>query len=91
MVRIGIIGDFNPRYQTHTAINSAIEHVAIAVGERLYPEWVPTRDLATGSADKVLARFSGLWAAPASPYESADGMLNGIKFARTHDVPFTGT
>jgi len=39
----------------------------------------------------MLERFDGLWASPGSPYESAEGMLKGIEFARRRDWPFLGT
>jgi len=41
--------------------------------------------------ERLLAGFDGLWAAPASPYQSMEGMLNGIEFARRRDWPFVGT
>lgn len=89
MLRIGIIGDFHPQYHTHVAINAAIGHAA-AFAEPLQAQWVPTPSIAAGP-ERALADFDALWASPASPYASAEGMLLGIRFARTHDVPFTAT
>src|SRR5258708_27452845 len=91
LVHIGIIGDFNSKYDTHVAINAALEHTAAAIGERVRAEWLPTPDLAKPGAEKLLAGFDALWASPASPYESAEGLLRGIAYARSHNVPFTGT
>lgn len=91
MVRIGIVGDFNANYHTHVAINAAIEHTRAALGEDVRAEWIPTGSIAQDGPGRTLARFDALWAAPASPYESAEGMLLGIEYARSRDVPFTGT
>ena len=91
MVRIGIIGDFNSKYHTHTAISAAIEHTAAALGETLAAEWLPTPDIAKPGAENLLSDFHALWAAPASPYESGEGMLRGIEYARSRNIPFTGT
>jgi len=90
-VRIGIIGDFNPKYHTHVAINAALEHTAAALGVDVRAEWLHTRELVKSGAATLFAAFDGLWAAPASPYESAEGMLRGIEYARSRNVPFTGT
>ena len=90
MLRIGIIGDFNSKYHTHVAIDAAIAHAAAAFAETLQSEWVPTPLIALGP-ERALARFDALWASPASPYASAEGMLLGIQFARTRGVPFTAT
>ncbi|HEY6347489.1 MAG TPA: hypothetical protein VIY49_38865 [Bryobacteraceae bacterium] len=91
MIQIGIIGDFNAKHHTHVAINAAIEHTGAAIREDVRAEWVRTRSIAEDGADKTLSRFDAVWAAPVSPYESAEGMLLGIEYARSHDVPFTGT
>ena len=91
MLRVGIIGDFNAKHHTHVAINAAIEHTGAAIREGVRPEWVPTLSIAKDGPEKTLRSFDALWAAPASPYESAEGMLLGIEYARSHDVPFTGT
>jgi CTP synthase (UTP-ammonia lyase) len=91
LLRIGIIGDFNSKHHTHVAINAAIDHAAAALGDALGAEWLPTPALTKPGADQLLSRYDALWAAPASPYESGEGMLRGIEYARTHNVPFTGT
>jgi CTP synthase (UTP-ammonia lyase) len=90
-MRIGIIGDFNPKHHTHVAINAALEDTAAVLGEDLRSEWLPTPEITRPDSDKLLAEFDGLWATPASPYDSAEGMLRGIEYARSRNVPFTGT
>ena len=87
MMRIGILGDFDSRHHTHVAINSALGHTGDAAGISIEREWIPTPEV----GEDRLAGFDALWAAPASPYRSMDGMLRGIEFARTRNIPFTGT
>ncbi len=91
MLRLGIIGDFNPQYHTHVAINAAIAHAAAAFDQHVQSEWVPTPSIAAWGPERTLAGFNALWASPASPYASAEGMLLGIQFARSRGVPFTAT
>ncbi len=91
-LRIGILGDFNPKYHTHAAINAALEHSAAAIGETIQPDWLATPRLADPTAAaRLLSTYHALWAAPVSPYDSADGMLHGIAYARSRGIPFTGT
>jgi CTP synthase (UTP-ammonia lyase) len=87
MVRIGIVGDFDARHHTHVAINAALEHTSEALGEPLQVDWLPTPEV----SDRALAHYDAIWAAPASPYRSMGGMLRGIEYARSRNVPFTGT
>jgi CTP synthase (UTP-ammonia lyase) len=90
-IRIGVIGDFNPAYHSHFATSAAVYDAAVKLKAALHLRWIPTTTLAGGAAEKVLKRWDGLIASPGSPYESFQGMLNGIQFARTRDWPFVGT
>jgi len=90
-VRIGILGDFHPEYRSHNATNDSLQHAAAALGLQVESQWLPTPSLLKPDAGEVLAGFDGLWASAGSPYESTDGMLRGIQFAREQDWPFFGT
>ena len=90
-LRIGIIGDYDPKLRYHVATNEALDHVAAALSVSLKPRWIPTPSLTEDSALKTLEQFHALWCAPASPYKSMDGALEGIRFAREQGRPFMGT
>lgn len=90
-VRIGILGDFNPDFRSHHATTESLEHSAKKLDIEVESVWLPTPSLLAPDAPKTLETFDGLWAAPGSPYQSFDGMLKGIEFARKHDWPFLAT
>jgi CTP synthase (UTP-ammonia lyase) len=90
-VRIGILGDFNPDFRSHHAIDESLQHAAHKLKIEVQSEWLPTPSLLEPGAEKTLETFDGLWASPGSPYKSFDGMLKGIEFARRRDWPFVGT
>ena len=90
-IRIGIIGDFEPAYHSHFATNAALYDAAAKLNVPLMISWIPTPELDSAGAGKILGRYDGLIASPGSPYQSFTGMLRGIEFARTQDWPFTGT
>jgi CTP synthase (UTP-ammonia lyase) len=90
-VRIGILGDFNPAFRSHHATNQSLEHSAKKLGIEVESVWLPTPSLLAPDAEKTLETFDGLWASPGSPYQSFDGMLKGIEFARRRDWPFVAT
>jgi CTP synthase (UTP-ammonia lyase) len=89
-VRIGIIGDFDPKKISHRATHEALLHSADYLGINLDIDWLPTKPLES-AADEALKGYDGLWCAPGSPYISYHGALRAICFAREHDVPFIGT
>jgi CTP synthase (UTP-ammonia lyase) len=90
VLSVGVIGDFNPTYETHNATNLCFGHSASRLNVEVSVEWIPTQLLEEHVEDK-LDRFDGLLCAPGSPYKSMKGALNGIKFARENDRPFLGT
>jgi CTP synthase (UTP-ammonia lyase) len=89
-VRIGIIGDYRPDYLYHQATEAALSLSARTLGLDMTHVWVPTGVLGSKGLS-VLDKFDGLWASPGSPYQSMEGALAGIRFARERGKPFVGT
>lgn len=91
MLAVGIIGDFNPKSETHMATNQALQHASNALSIKITSSWIPTVELNQGSSKDTLSSFDAIWAAPGSPYASMEGALQGIRFAREYGWPFFGT
>ena len=90
-VRIGILGDYDPKSPTLPAVEKSLQHAAAQLNLPVEGKWLPTVSLLDPAAEKKLESLDGIWAAPGSPYKSFDGMLKGIEFARRRDWPFLGT
>jgi CTP synthase (UTP-ammonia lyase) len=90
-LRIGIIGDFNPESRYHYATNQSIFHAASALALPVEITWLPTPQLAGVYSTARLAPFDGLWCSPGSPYDSMQGALDGIRYAREKGKAFIGT
>lgn len=86
-MRIGIVGDYDPATESHPATTSALFLAARANGLTADIEWIST----TRVTDDALLRCDGLFAAPGSPYRSADGMLAALQFARERMRPLLAT
>jgi len=91
MLRVGIIGDYNPDFHSHLATNAALQHAGAQLGIDVETTWVPTESLLESGYEDRLAVYDRLFASPGSPYRSFKGMLRGIEFARTRNWPFVGT
>lgn len=90
MIGIGVVGDYREHSETHRATGAAVEHAAEGLGWTAEVTWIPTPDL-EGTVAQTLARFHALWIAPGSPYQSMQGALDAITYARTRDIPLLGT
>lgn len=90
LLRIGLIGDYNPQVRSHVAIPKALALAAGGAGFGVSTSWVATTSLGDDPSEQ-LAAFDALWCVPASPYASMEGALAAIRFARERRVPFLGT
>jgi CTP synthase (UTP-ammonia lyase) len=88
---IGIIGDWDPARSSHVATNDALGHAAEALAVPLQVSWLPTPALDRPGSTVLLEACDALWCAPGSPYESMEGALAAIRFARERGWPFIGT
>jgi CTP synthase (UTP-ammonia lyase) len=90
IVRIALVGDYDPEVTAHIAIPRALALAASAAECEPAPDWIATPKLAR-DAEQRLAPYHAVWCVPASPYASMDGALNAIRFARETGRPFLGT
>ena len=90
-LNIGIIGDFDPDKPSHIATNEGLRHAAEALKLDLDIRWLPTKQLKDRSMEPELRNFNAFWCSPGSPYNSLDGALKAIRFARENNWPFIGT
>jgi CTP synthase (UTP-ammonia lyase) len=90
VIRIGVVGEFDPDRPTQVATGAALEHAARSLDLDVSTTWIDTARIGSSRAP-VLDSFDGLLIAPGSPYRSLEGALEAIRFARTEDRPLLGT
>jgi CTP synthase (UTP-ammonia lyase) len=90
-ITVGIIGDFDPEIASHPATNEAIKQAASSLSVKANVTWLPTPSVLTRKGQKSLGEFDCLWASSGSPYESGNGMIKAIRFARKSGKPFFAT
>jgi len=88
---VGILGDFNGASPSHLATNAAVEHAAAGLGINLRISWIATPSLLDPGKDRLLEQYDALWLSPGSPYQSMEGAIAGVEFARLRDWPFFAT
>ena len=89
-IRVGLIGDYNPKVTAHQAIPKALTIAGDQLNCTTEGVWLGTVKL-VGDIDEMLSQFEGLWCVPASPYANMDGALAAIRYTRENGVPFLGT
>jgi CTP synthase (UTP-ammonia lyase) len=90
-IRIALVGDCDPAIRAHAAIPMALHLAADEMNCVIHPAWLATGSLNRNTTGRLLDPFQGIWCVPGSPYQSMDGALRAIRFARENDRPFLGT
>lgn len=90
MLKIGIIGDYQPEVKAHIAIPQAIARAAEDVQCQTELQWLPTQEL-NDKTIPLLSNYDAIWAAPATPYVHMEGALQAIRYAREQKIPTLGT
>jgi len=88
---IAIVGDYDPAKESHQATTLALRHAAATLDIQVLANWVPTKMLVGEEGVTRLEQHDAVFLGPGAPYESADGALAAVKFARERGWPFFGT
>jgi CTP synthase (UTP-ammonia lyase) len=91
LIRIGVVGDFDPGFESHSATNESLAHSAAGLGMPVEVVWLPTPSLVGPDAEETLTGFDGLWISAGSPYRDRQGAFAAIRFARERGRPLVAT
>lgn len=87
--KIAILGDFNPSFQTHHALNDSIRTYLNIYNNNIQFDWIAT-DVFDCKVVFEKQNYLGLWIAPGSPYKDMNNVLKAIKYIRENNIPTLG-
>ncbi len=88
---IALIGERDLSKRAHAGIEASLALFQREVDPTLQFRWVPTAEFVGQTPGRLLHFATGVWCVPGSPYESADGALLAIRYARENHCAFLGT
>ena len=83
--KLALVGDRSPTVRAHGRIPLLVDALRRRDGLVLDPYWIHSTE-----ADD-LSGFDGIWVVPGSPYEDRERVIETIRTAREHELPFLGT
>src|SRR5256884_5536919 len=94
-VHIGIVGKYVEYEDSYKSLKEALVHGAVAHSLKLNVTWVEaegleTKDPANRDYEIQLAGFDGILVPGGFGKRGIEGMLNAIRYAREHKVPYFG-
>jgi CTP synthase (UTP-ammonia lyase) len=85
VLRIGILGDFNSKFDTHRATDQALALAGTALDVEISAEWIPTRNIAPTNLREYQALIIGT-----GLYDDREAVLAGVQEAREQRIPTLG-
>jgi CTP synthase (UTP-ammonia lyase) len=85
--KIGILGNRKETYQPHYRMDEVFSELQDAFNFSV--DWIATETL-TEKVDDKLKNYQGI-VAGSGPYQSKEGVINGIRYARENNIPLFGT
>lgn len=89
-IKIAVIGDFDSQFPAQATLGSALRHAAAILDLEVSETWIPTETLLEPYATGALQNFDGIFGGPGD-VRKLEGTLQGIRFAREHNLPYFGT
>jgi len=88
---IALIGERDLSKRAHAAIEASLALYQRLAAPAFAFRWVSTAEVAASAPERLLSSAAGVWCVPGSPYETTDGALQAIRYARENHRPFLGT
>jgi CTP synthase len=90
-VRIGVVGKYVQLEDAYKSLREALGHGGLPHGVRTVIEWVEAEELdSPESAERRLAHLDGILVPGGFGKRGISGMLEAIRYAREHKVPYFG-
>lgn len=89
-VSIGIVGKYVEYEDSYKSLKEALTHGALAEQLKLRVTWIEAEGLEAPGYESQLEAFDGILVPGGFGKRGVEGMLNAIRYAREHNVPYFG-
>jgi CTP synthase len=89
-VSIAICGKYVEYEDSYKSLKEALVHGALALNLKLNVTWIEAEGLEDPSYEAQLRGYDGILVPGGFGKRGIEGMLNGIRYAREHQVPYFG-
>lgn len=89
-VRIALVGKYIQLHDAYISVVEALKHGGIYSHTTVNIKWVDSETVTPENADKIFSGVSGILVPGGFGDRGIEGMIEAIKYARTHNVPFLG-
>jgi len=88
--RIAVVGKYTTLVDSYKSIQESLIHGGIANDVKVQTEWLSSEEFESGEGVQILRDYDGLLIPGGFGPRGVEGMLEAIRWAREHDMPFFG-
>jgi CTP synthase len=88
--RIAVVGKYTALVDSYKSIQESLIHGGIANDVKVSTEWLSSEDFEAGEGVEMLKSYDGLLIPGGFGQRGVEGMLEAIRWAREHEMPFFG-
>ena len=89
-VTVALVGKYTALHDAYISVVEALKHGGIFSRATVNIKWVDSELVTADNVDEILGDVSGILVPGGFGNRGIDGMLEAIKYARTHNIPFLG-
>lgn len=89
-VTVALVGKYTQLHDAYISVVEALKHGGIFSRATVHIKWIDSETVTEENVDTLLGDVSGVLIPGGFGHRGIDGMLQAIKYARTHNVPFLG-
>ena len=89
-VKIALVGKYTALHDAYISVNEALKAAGYYYHNKVNISWIEAEDVTPETVDGLLGDVDGILVPGGFGNRGIPGMLEAIKYARTHEVPFLG-
>jgi CTP synthase len=89
-VRIAVVGKYTELVDSYKSVQEALIHGGIANDVGVEIDWLSSEDFEKGTGAELLKDYDGLLIPGGFGVRGVEGMLDAVRWAREHGLPFFG-
>jgi len=89
-VRVAVVGKYTSLIDAYKSVQEALVHAGISNDVEVRIDWLPSDDFEEPGSGERLALYDGVILPGGFGVEGVDGLLEVVRWAREHELPFFG-
>ena len=89
-VTIGLVGKYVQLHDAYLSVAEALRHAGYTLGAEVTIQWIDSETLNEGNYHNILSQVDGIIVPGGFGGRGIDGMIESIRYAREHRIPFLG-